>query len=97
MFGAYRAGLAPPNIPPQSLSELCKDFGVEEAKVLSRTYITQVRDAFTEIIKRGNVAELTFEASTIWQSQSGKAPAIIVSHLHDEASLKPHRLHRDLL
>ena len=83
-----RAGLAPPNIPPQSLSELCKDFGVEEAKVLSRTYITQVRDAFTEMIKRGNVAELTFEASTIWQSQSGKAPAIIVSHLHDEASLK---------
>lgn len=61
-----RAGLAPPNIPPQSLSELCKDFGVEEAKVLSRTYITQVRDAF--IIKIANVAEVTFEASTCFNN-----------------------------
>jgi len=83
-----RAGLAPPNIPPQSLSELSKDFGLVEDKVLSRTYVTQVRDAFAEIIKRGNLAELGLEASKVLRSSLGTLQAIIVSHLHDEAALK---------
>ena len=53
-----RTGLSPPNIAPQSLVELCKDFGIEHDKVISRPYITQVRDAFCEIIKKSNASEL---------------------------------------
>lgn len=79
-----RSGLAPPNIPAQTLAAFLTDFPKEEMQPISACYISRVRDAFAEIIK-----ELKDQALiTILDQGDPSASSVLIRHVHDEAAMR---------
>ena len=76
-----RCGLGPPEVPSRVLEGFVRDFGSEGSQQpISHGYISSVRDAFAEILihmNRKHISQVALEAH-----------AVIVSHIHDEASMR---------
>ena len=49
-----RVGLPPPNVPVRTLADWCRDFNLDLKHTISYASVGHVRDAFCEIMKRGN-------------------------------------------
>ena len=76
-----RAGLGNPSVPAQTLSQLFRDFSLEEGNKISATYIGTVRDAWAEILKLLNRSA----GEQLAQDSGG---SLFITHCHDEALLR---------
>lgn len=83
-----RTGLADPTLPASTLASLCNEFALSEKQTISKTSVSNVRDAWVEIIKQMNRqrAKLTFDD----QRKKGDTACnnIYVVHLHAGADMK---------
>ena len=75
-----RTGLGPPHVSLRAITSFCKDFGMEPTQAISYDTVSRVRHAFADLIKQRNKEELANRAS--------QAVAIVMSHVHDEATMK---------
>ena len=76
-----RAGLAPPQIPPQTLHEFLNDLCSDDAKAISGEYIGRVRDAMAELVLQFQDSD--FEMAL--DSEERKSENVFINHIHDEA------------
>jgi hypothetical protein len=76
-----RVGLSNPLISGRMLSDLCRDFTMEEAQQIGKDRTASVRDAFCEVLKHLNRKNL----EDLVQEQDGP---LFATHVHDEAALR---------
>lgn len=91
-----RAALAHPNICPRLLAISFAEEGGEGMPMVSRSYISTIRDAFVEVLKQFNAEELSStlaaymrqaEGTSASPSSIGAVPLVLL-HVHDEASMR---------
>ena len=85
MLWWVRAGLSPPGIPLRQVHEfLASCSSTEQEGPLSHTSVAAARDAFAEVLRALNRADLTARCRP---GLLLKKP-VLIQHLHDEASLR---------
>ena len=81
-----------PLCPTADLSDMLKEFNIVETSQVSYSYISQIRDAFAEIIKGMNCKQITQTVATSLPKAYHKADQesvpVFIKHVHDEASMK---------
>lgn len=76
---------ADPAMPLQGLSTWCAEFGVEEQGGISSTYITRIRDAMCQVLKKMNRQELAMQAASLpCIAETDISEPIFATHVHDE-------------
>ena len=80
---------ADPAMPLQGLSTWCAEFGVEEQGGISSTYITRIRDAMCQVLKKMNRQELAMQAASLpCIAETDISEPIFATHVHDEAAMR---------
>lgn len=77
-----RVAFAPPNVSLRALTEFCRDFSAAQSSVISREYVSRVRDAFAQILR--GLAQKRIGAL----ARAHPAAPLLVSHIHDEAGMR---------
>ena len=77
-----RVAFAPPQLALRALSALCRDFATNSAPVISYEYVSRVRDAFAEIVKKLNRQQISESVASAPQEP------LIILHVHDEAAMR---------
>ncbi len=83
-----RTGLSNPSVPAGTLEDLCREFCVEEGLQISRTYISQVRDAFCEVVKGMSRVEVASRVGREYAQGKESPRGRVIRHVHGGATMR---------
>ena len=83
-----RVGLSPPTMLATSLSQFLREWCVDESSQISDRYIGHVRNAFAELLKDINVAEIQAMVANAATEAATDFVSVICSHVQDESHMQ---------
>ena len=79
-----RICLSKPTLPVRTLENICRDFPVEETRLIKKDRIAYVRDAFVQLLKYLNRANIAYEMANIEVGiQSAENSPVFLLHVQD--------------